>query len=1018
MSQRSWLKRRSAASLGLMLVGTVWAAVGPLWAQTGSSCIAPMRDDMEIAVIGKPYSGQFIINPGWLPTHTGLMVEPGTNLPPGLTFTAATGVLAGTPTATGTYEIVLEIDTIPVSNLHCILAYPILVFPSLSLTSLPPGNVGTAYLAAVAKDGAPPYTFRLTAGSLPPGLAFDAATSSLKGTPTAQGLYSFTATITDSINESAAGTFSVVIGPAGNVYVTTSSVTFQSPFGGAAQTFPVGVLATDLSAIQFAVSVPASSGGALPGWLKVTPASGATPSQLSIRADPASLAAGSYQTNIQVTAAGQGAITIGIALTVLGTQSFAVAPASINVTYPAGADLTQAVNTTVQVINNGQVAVSGTAVAEPPVWGDPWLTITPSQFNLSPGATQAFTVTVVGSHFQGLYGKQFGMIDLKSSTQFLVVDVSLDLRKSKSIPNISVTPQSYYDFLWCDPTASNNKGGPYYVGQIGVDNAGPTTAYTTSMEGFGSSVQMTPASGTDTGYINVTYTDTCKIDFGDHFGYLSVNAPKLTPSTVYQKWEICVGNLKTGSTTGCPKGFSGAVTSDSGGLVMIAQGTAKPSTTITVTGSDDKPLNFKVSLSSGATGVSVSPTSFTATSTPTTVTLTADPTVATSAVTEGQVLLADAGAFHEPIPQALNWALVKTAAAPVYPSARLADAAAAVTCSPTQIVLVPATASYFSQEVDWPMGLQARLVDDCGQAITDASVTASFSNGDPGIALAPTDSVHGVYAATWRPAHASPSVTVTLRAMKSGLPTVARAVYGAVTASSSPVIAANGVLNNVNAVLGAPLAPGTVAAIYGSNLAASTAQATTVPLPTTLGGAQVLIGGIAAPLFFVSPGQIDAQIPPELPDNSSADVMVVVNGGVSVPQTIQLGSVSPGIAAYASGRAIAQHGADYSLVTADSPARPNEWIILYLLGLGATSPAVASNQTAPSSLPLATATVQPTVTIDGVAATVAYAGLTPGGIGLYQINCRVPAGARTGDLPLVVIQNFTGANAVTIPVAR
>ena len=83
-----------------------------------------------------------------------------------------------------------------------------------------------------------------------------------------------------------------------------------------------------------------------------------------------------------------------------------------------------------------------------------------------------------------------------------------------------------------------------------------------------------------------------------------------------------------------------------------------------------------------------------------------------------------------------------------------------------------------------------------------------------------------------------------------------------------------------------------------------------------------------------------------------------------------------------------------------------------------TTPAVASNQTAPATLPLATATVQPTVTIDGVAATVNFAGLTPGGIGLYQINCQVPAGARTGDLPLVVIQNATGANAVTLPVAQ
>ena len=462
----------------------------------------------------------------------------------------------------------------------------------------------------------------------------------------------------------------------------------------------------------------------------------------------------------------------------------------------------------------------------------------------------------------------------------------------------TVTPRAFYDLLYCVPGGGNywNHAGPYYVGQIHVDNAGPTTAYTTAMEGFGQSVvshlELGRTRDPDTNYIWVEYLDACAIGFGDHFGYLAVNAPLLTPSTVYQKYEVCVVRPGTGDPTGCPKQYSGAVASDEGGLVMVSQGTAKPTTTITVTGSDDKPMNFTVSLGSSATGVSVSPTSFTATSTPTKVTLTADPTVAKSGVTEGEVMLNLGGGWTMPVPQSLYWAFVKIGAPGTGSSAQTADAGAdpaAAMCSPTQIVLIPATPSFFKQEADWPMTLQARLVDDCGNAITDASVTASFSNGDPGLALAPADSTSGIYAATWRPANASPSVTVTLRAMKSGLPTVARAIYGAVTASTSPIIAANGVLNNLNPVLGAPLAPGTVVRIIGSNLAASTEEATTAPLPTTLGGAQVLIGGIAAPLSFASPGQINAQIPPELPDNSSPDIVVVVNGNMSVPQTLSLG---------------------------------------------------------------------------------------------------------------------------------
>jgi uncharacterized protein (TIGR03437 family) len=1003
---------------GLVLLLALGTAV-PLGAQTvvlGS--IVPHWP--TVVVVGVPYSMQFVMDPDNIGPHTGFEVEAGTVVPQGFTFNSSTGVLAGTATAAGIYPINLRVDTIPASNIDCEILYKLLVVLPLSAASvLPPGNVGTPYMAAVAQNGAPTYSVQLKSGSLPPGLAFDSATGTLKGTPTAQGSYSFAATITDSVNQSATGTFSVVIGPAANVYTTSSSVAFQAMSGGAVQTYPVGVLATDLSAIQFAVSVPASAGGALPGWLKVTPTSGATPSQLSIQADPGTAAPGSYQTYIQVAAKGQSAITIGIALTVLDSmQSFAVAPSSIDVTLPAGVDLTQPVNTTIQVSDNGATPVSGTVAAEPPTGGTPWLSVSPSQFNLSPGQAQTFSVSVIGANAQGTYGMHTGFIDVKSAKQSLVVPVNLDIASTNAVPSISVTPQATYWFLWCDPSSSG-MGGPYYVGQIGVVNPGPATAYTTALHGFASAIQVTPTSGTDTGYIKFTF-DACGLGLGDHTGYLSVSAPKLTPSTVYQKWEVCVGDFKTGNTEGCPAKFSGDASVDSSGLVMVSQSGPKPTTQITVTGSNDQPLSFTVGLNSDApAGISVSPSSFVATGTPTTVTLTADLTKAPSGVTQGQATLADGGGTNQSVPLSIAWALVFSPGPVLPPSIRMADAAmqAAAACSPTEIVVVPVTASYFSQKVDWPMSLKARLVDDCGQAVTDASVTASFSNGDRGLALPLTDSVNGVYTATWRPANTASSVTVTLRAIKSGLPTAAHAVYGAVTGDpSAPIVTDKGVVNNLNPVLGAPVAPGTVAAIYGSNLASSTLGATALPLPTTLGGTQVVIGGIVAPLFFVSPGQINAQIPPELPDNSTADVLVVANGNVSIPRTIQLGAVNPGIAAYASGRVIAQHG-DYTLVTSDSPARPGEWIVFYLVGMGATSPAVASNQPAPSST-LASATVQPKVTIDGTAATVAYAGLTPGGVALYQINCQVPSGARTGELPLVVIQRDVAANAVTLPVAQ
>ncbi len=88
----------------------------------------------------------------------------------------------------------------------------------------------------------------------------------------------------------------------------------------------------------------------------------------------------------------------------------------------------------------------------------------------------------------------------------------------------------------------------------------------------------------------------------------------------------------------------------------------------------------------------------------------------------------------------------------------------------------------------------------------------------------------------------------------------------------------------------------------------------------------MIIGGVAAPLYFVSPGQINAQVPFELKSGMSYQVIVNANGALSTPNPIQLAGDAPGIAAFASGGIIAEHSADGSLVTDASPAAPGEFI--------------------------------------------------------------------------------------------
>src|ERR1019366_7434965 len=122
-----------------------------------------------------------------------------------------------------------------------------------------------------------------------------------------------------------------------------------------------------------------------------------------------------------------------------------------------------------------------------------------------------------------------------------------------------------------------------------------------------------------------------------------------------------------------------------------------------------------------------------------------------------------------------------------------------------------------------------------------------------------------------------------------------------VEAASNPVVPPNSVVNNASFATGTnPLAPGTIAAIFGTSLNDGSQNAfssfgSNGRLLTTLGGASVTFNGISAPIFSSFPGQLNVQIPLELAGATTASVVVTVGGQSSVPQTVPLGSFSPGI---------------------------------------------------------------------------------------------------------------------------
>jgi uncharacterized protein (TIGR03437 family) len=231
-----------------------------------------------------------------------------------------------------------------------------------------------------------------------------------------------------------------------------------------------------------------------------------------------------------------------------------------------------------------------------------------------------------------------------------------------------------------------------------------------------------------------------------------------------------------------------------------------------------------------------------------------------------------------------------------------------------------------------------------------------------------------------------------------------------------PRILTNGIVSAAGAPLTpAPVAPGGIISIYGSNfnssfgIHAGGVSAASAPLPTIIGSTQVLINSVFAPLYYVDSSQVNAQVPWEVNGASYLTVQVIVNGLPSNLSTVGLAPNAPGILAVT-------HASDGSRVEPSAPAAPGEYLTIYAVGLGAVTNA-PSTGAAPLATPLSYTILTPIVTIGGVAANVVFSGLTPGFSGLYQVNAQVASGIPNGD-DVSVVLSVGGAlsNTVTISV--
>jgi len=317
-----------------------------------------------------------------------------------------------------------------------------------------------------------------------------------------------------------------------------------------------------------------------------------------------------------------------------------------------------------------------------------------------------------------------------------------------------------------------------------------------------------------------------------------------------------------------------------------------------------------------------------------------------------------------------------------------------------------------------PLAMQVSLQNPGQGTLTIGAVSASTTDG--GTWLTATSNPSGWAALTLDPGKLglgfyTGSVSIASNGVNG---TLNVPVSFQVVAKGAPLANYMGVVDNaIFGVDGGGVAPGDIVALFGEQLSFDGfSGASNVPLPTQLGGATVLVNGRAAPLYSVSQSpsydQIDLQIPLETAVGT-AQVQVQRDGLTGNTVSVQVVARAP--------RILVITRPDGSVPDGVHPARAGDTLIIWAIGLGATNPSVGTNTPAPGAEPLARLTATPTVQFGmdifgTIPVTPAYAGLSPGSVGLFQVNAVVPQGVPSGLVNVSLLFPDGVSNIVHLPV--
>ena len=956
-----------------------------------------------IQVVSRP--GQFLLidnNVGNNPIYTRLpctgrpyvyFVFSGA-LPPGLAIDPATGTVTGVLTTAGTYAYYQRCTATDGSGfVFTTKEFRLTVRPKDRVTAAP-AFTGSAYNFSglvgrwVCAGGC---QVTVAQGTIPAGLVVDAVNARITGTSTATGAFTFTVRFT-----STSGAFFVtdvslsVLNPA--LSLSRNAITLMAPAGGAPVSASVDVSG---SAPGQAYTVSASTTTGV-NWLRATPPNGLAPDRIDIVADPATLAAGDYTGAVTVASPGAPNQQVGLTFSV-------AAPAAPDLRLdPANLIFTSRLRGRPEVrsaaLRNFGSGAAAFTVAVRTTTGGNWL---------SAGADRNQTpATLLATADPGVLAANTysGFVLISSGGRTLELPVSMAL---SAVQRTLALSQNGLTFV-AAAGSRLEQTQPFQVLNAGETGTINWTAVTSIENGGPGWLAATPAAGSSTEsppHPSVTIRiNPAGLEPGQYYGTVQVSTPDAENSP-----QVCMVLL-----TVLAAGVTPSPNVSPTGLVFVgAPGGQNPNNqVIQLTNIAGQSINYTATPIFPGSRVWFTVAPVAASLTPgTPFDLTVQPNLAglAAGVYPAQLLLS----FVESRTTArLDLVLVVAPGATrsAAPSLQREAGPPREDCMPGRLVVVATRIfSGFTTSVGWPVPLEARVLDDCGQSLTAGAVDASFSGGEPPLVFASLRD--GRWSGTWSPRNSNnATLIITVKARRPGPPLLeGQAVIGGVadTSATSPVL--SGAPVSAVSFASGPVARGGLIALFGGALADGLTVAPSLPLPEQLATTQAVLGGRRLPLQFSSGGQVNGVVPFDVPANTTLPLIVRRGQRLSTPEPVTIADLQPAIFSKAGtgrGQALIVRVAQdlsQSLAEPGTPATAGEVLVIYATGLGPLDPPIPAGSAAPDS-PLSQTVSQVKVLVGGVEAQVFFAGAAPGFAALYQVNALVPAGVAPGDTVPVTLE--------------